>query len=87
MKCPGCGIPRDEAWPSRPEQAAEFEARFEAEALMCAACDKIDRAKQEFSKAKAAHGGTYFVVRDVTREPLPTPPNGRPDAATPGDPR
>lgn len=66
-----------------PEKERELRERFIAEPHLCVACDEIARSRDAWEKGKPAYkGGVYHVLLDVTREPSPTPPNGRPDDAT-----
>lgn len=63
LKCPGCGLPRDETMVD--EDAAPFYVVEEVTCHACATRDLVsDAAQQDARKAGHLRAGRYFTVRE-----------------------
>lgn len=56
LRCPGCGLPRDETMD--PEAQRQYRAR----ALRCFACEQRDAKARQFTKTAEGSAGLYVVV-------------------------
>lgn len=63
LKCPGCGLPRDETFATDPEHALVLERSFESSAVRCYACAARDKAQSDYTKGEYNSNGLMFTVR------------------------
>lgn len=56
LKCPGCGMPRDET------MRKEAHDDFHSKALRCHACATRDRAQHQFTKQEHDPAGLVFSI-------------------------
>jgi hypothetical protein len=63
--CHGCGHPRDEAWITSAEHHAELLGRYEADLIICAACEQKDRAQAAWHQDDGESAGGHWTVREV----------------------
>lgn len=58
LKCPGCGLPRDET------MQKEHQGHYKASSLRCHACAERDRAAKEFHSQEHDDAGLFFTVKE-----------------------
>lgn len=68
LKCPGCGIPKDLAWPADAKHAREIHGQYKGLAVKCMACSAASEAQERYHSVPHDEHGIHFIIQEQELE-------------------